>query len=401
MNKLLLNHFLRNAIFLPGIFSIFLSCEQPSIYPTTAFSHADFDPQESIMLSWNLRYQEIIIELMEGISRKDNIVLFYNENYHKKKPIVTLLKRGRVNMKNVEIVPFKLKDDNIWIRDYGPAFTQNERGDIESVSFDYPHHRYTDYKNFTPFLSSKLKINFHKSALFSVGGGREVNGKGTIILIEGFEKVINPKLSKQQIETEYQKKFHQTNFIWLKKGIPQDDFMGHGPIIEDIYGNGTNWHIDEFCRFAGPKTILLAKVDSSDIARDDFYKIIHDRLEENFQILSKATDQNGEPFNIIRVPQAPVIYANGKLDNKSIIYTPITSYLNFVLTNQYVVIPKYYENGDPNYVRNKDKEAKQIFSTVFKTRQILTVNASDINYDGGGLHCITLPKPLKKNLSIK
>ncbi|WP_020532510.1 agmatine deiminase family protein [Flexithrix dorotheae] len=386
----------KRVIIFFGILAIAQSCVEPIQDPVPSFSNADFDPQEATMVCWNFQYQEIIGSLVAGISQKDNIILFYNENYHQKKQIEALLSQKNTNLKNVEFFPFKLKGDNIWIRDFGPAFTQNQKGEIETVAFEYPHHEFTDYKNFAPFFSSKMKIPFYKSALFSVGGGREVNGKGTIILIEGFEKIINPHLTKEQIEAEYRKIFHQTNFIWLKKGIPQDDFLGYGPIVDDIYGFGTNWHVDEFCRFANPKTILLAQVDPKDMKRDNFYKIIHERLEENFKILSKARDQDGKPFTIIRVPQAPVIYANGKIDSKPIVYTPVTSYLNFILTNNYVVIPAYYQKGDPEYIRRKDQEARKIFASVFNTREVKSINSSELNYKGGGLHCITLPKPKKR-----
>jgi len=58
----------------------------------------------------------------------------------------------------------------------------------------------------------------------------------------------------------------------------------------------------------------------------------------------------------------------------------------------------YYMEGDPDYVKEKDEQAIQIFQAVFPTREVQTLNPLELNYDGGGLHCITLPKP--KHLAL-
>ena len=382
----------------PGLLFIFVigySCVE-SFDIVTFFPSAEFEEQESTMVCWNPKFQNVIIPLVTEISKEDHVTLFYNEKYHDVKRIKNLLLSSSASIKNIDIHPFTLEKDNIWIRDYGPSFIQNDEGNMAVVGFEYPHLEYLDYKNFASSFSQKMKIPFYKSKLFSTGGGREINGRGTIILIEGYEKQINPRLTKEEIEQEYRQKFNQTNFIWLKRGIPQDDFLVFGPVTEDIYGFGVNWHIDEFCRFADANTILLAEIDSSDLKRDQFYQIIHDRLEENFQLLKKARDQDGNPFTIIRVPQAPVIFANGKLKEKPILYTPVTSYLNFVITNHSVIIPQYHVEDSPEWAKEKDEKAKEAFQKAFPTREVKFIDAIDLNYKGGGLHCITIHKPKKR-----
>ena len=364
------------------------------------FPGADFDEQESTMVCWNAKFQQVIIPLVTEISTKDHVTLFYNENYHAPGRIKNLLIQHKANMDMIDLHPFKLEKDNVWIRDYGPSFVQNANGDMSIVGFDYPHLEFLDYTNFTPVISNKMKIPFVKSKLKSTGGGREINGKGTIILIDGYEAHINQGVPKEEIEREYRDKLNQTNFIWLKRGIPQDDFLTNGPIVDDIYGFGVNWHIDEFCRFADAGTILLAEIDSADMNRDKFYSAIHERLEENYQILRTAVDQDGKPFKIIRVPQAPVIFANGFKDTTAIFYTPITSYLNFVITNHSVIIPKYGVEDAPEWVVEKDEKAKKAMQKAFKDREIKTIDAIDLNYKGGGLHCATLPKPKSKKTNL-
>lgn len=392
MKKSPINYLSRGWMML-CILLIGMACNQS---PESALGYrpaADFEEQESTMLSWNKKYQNILLPLTAIIAKDDHVMLFFNENKNRKSDIEIALLNNRVNIENVTLIPFKLEKDNIWIRDYGPALMQALDGQEAIAGFQYPHLEFKDYTNFTEQFSDRMKIPLYKSRIFSTGGGREVNGQGTIILVESYEKEINPGLTKAEIEQEYLTVFNQKKVIWLKRGIPQDDFFGHGPIFENVYGYGVSGHVDEFCRFVDPTTILLTAIDSSDLARDTFYQLIHDRLEENYRILSESTDQDGRPFNIIRVPQAPVIFANAQLDSMDIIYTPVTSYLNFVITNRSVIIPAYYEEGAPDYVREKDEQAVAVFKQAFPTREVHAIDATRLNYDGGGLHCVTLPKP--------
>jgi agmatine deiminase len=158
--------------------------------------------------------------------------------------------------------------------------------------------------------------------------------------------------------------------------------------------------VDEFCRFVDANTLLLAEVSDEDMERHPFYRLVHERLDENYHILKNATDQDGNPFKIIRVPQAPVIFTASQRDNVEILYTPVTSYLNFVITNHSVIIPTYHTEGAADYIRQKDEEAMSIFRQVFPTREVWAVNALELNHKGGGLHCVTLPQP-KKNVVKK
>lgn len=368
----------------------FLRCT-PSFEGLTSF--ADFEEQASTMICWNEQHKNTLIPLVSRISQYDQVTLFYNEKYHRPGEVAAKFLGSGADLEKVTLSPFSLEKDNIWIRDYGPSFMKDAKGNARIVGFGYPHQEYTDYQNFAMHFSSRMKIPFYKSRIQSTGGGREVNGKGTILLVEGYEKEINPGLSKAEIEEEYRQRFGQKHFIWLKRGIPQDDFMGYGPVMDNIYGYGTNWHVDEFCRFVDANTLLLAAVRYADMQRHPFYRLIHERLEENYRILKNATDQDGQPFNIIRVPQAPVIFAAAHRDSAEILYTPVTSYLNFVITNHSVIIPAYYTDGAADYVRQKDEEAMAIFRQAFPTREVWALNSVELNHRGGGLHCITLPQP--------
>ncbi|MBD3630042.1 agmatine/peptidylarginine deiminase [Cyclobacterium sp.] len=374
----------------------FHACQQDPDAKFAAAPVAEFDSQESTFICWTPKFQEISLKLIQEISKDDQVTVFYNQRNHLPENLQNLFGQRKINLKNVSLEPFKMENDNIWIRDYGPIILQDEEGRQEMVTFHYPHEENLEYNLFSEQYATKMKIPFMKSSLFSAGGGREINGRGTIILIEGHEKYINPGLSLEEIEEEYKQRLNQKNVIWLKRGIPQDDLFDHGPVIDNIYGNGVHWHVDEFCRFADAQTILLAQVDPADLSLDPFYRVVHERLEESYQILKDARDQDGKPFKIIRVPQAPIIFDQGQYKGQPIYYTPVTSYLNFVLTNNLVVIPAYHGPGDPDYIRQKDDQARKAFQEVFKSRRVVMIHATELNYSGGGLHCITMHQPKVK-----
>ncbi len=380
---------------LPVLF-LLLSCSDAINIEGINSPAAEFEEQETTFVCWNPGFQKTITALIHTIAQHDHVTLFYNERYHRPESLTEILQNSQINLQNVELSPFNLENDNVWIRDYGPVFIPADNGEYRVLSFRYDHEANQDYNRFGEQYSSKMRLSFLNSSMYSAGGGREINGLGTMILIESYERFINPGLSLKEIEDEYKKKLNQKKVIWLKKGLPQDDAFDNGPVHENIYGNGVNGHIDEFCRFADANTILLAKVDPGDLLRDSYYHVVNQRLEENYEILRNAKDQDGKPFRIIRVPQAPILFNEENHNGQSIYYTPVTSYLNFVLTNNSVVIPAYYDEGDPPYIRQKDEEAKRVFQQIFKTRKVVMLHSLDLNYSGGGLHCITLNKPRKK-----
>jgi agmatine deiminase len=386
-----------NGLVLVLFFSFVLqSCKEKTLEGTFV-PIAEFEDQETTFLCWAPKFQDTILRVVTLVAKHDHVTIFYNERNHQPENIRSLLKERKVALKNVSLVAFTLEKDNVWIRDYGPIFMYDEVGNTKILTFDYPHEANQEYNMFNEQYSSKMRIPFMRSKLFSAGGGREINGRGSIILVEGYEKFINPGLSLEEIEMEYKQQLNQKNVIWLKRGIPQDDLFDDGPVLDNIYGNGVKWHIDEFCRFADTQTILLAEVDSADFSRDEFYQVVHERLEENYQILKASKDQDGNPFKIMRIPQAPVIFTAAQYNQEDIYYAPVTSYLNFILTNNSVIIPSYYKIGDPEYIKEKDAQARKAFQEVFTNRKVVMINAIDLNYSGGGLHCISMSKPKTKN----
>ncbi|HVE61296.1 MAG TPA: hypothetical protein VNA26_05735, partial [Chitinophagaceae bacterium] len=69
------------------------------------------------------------------------------------------------------------------------------------------------------------------------------------------------------------------------KGLVIDETLHYGTIWKDLYPVGSGGHIDLFCRFAGPNTILLAEVTKEEAKNNLVAAIDYERLEENYRIL--------------------------------------------------------------------------------------------------------------------
>jgi agmatine deiminase len=250
------------------------------------------------------------------------------------------------------------------------------------------------------------------------GGAIEVNGKGTLILCEATVFQRNPEMTKEYIESEFKKVLGVSKIIWMKKGLADDPKSFFRRIVGNYVGGGTGGHTDEFVRFASANTILLAWVDEAEKNLNPINKMNYDRMSENLKILEKATDQDGKPFKIIKVPLPDLILkkivARKKIGEKektfdvevnsfipsekpkvgdTLLRVPAASYMNYLVTNGLVLLPTYTALGSS---KEKEEQVKAIFKQQFPDRKIVFLDMMPQNWSGGGLHCSTQQQPTRK-----
>ncbi len=306
-----------------------------------------------------------------------------------------------------------------WLRDMGPVFLKNDKNERAMLDLNFngwgyfPDTMTVDLdETLDERLAKKCNIPTLSNSLIHEGGDTELNGKGTLIVVEAVEKQRNPTLSLEQMEAVFKHTMGIKKVIWLKQGVREDDHTTLSPI--PIGKNKmaytlltTGGHIDEFCRFVTANTVLLAQVDSSDLS-DPIAQENFNRLAVNEQILKNATDQDGKPFTIIRMPMPRIITRT--LTPKDWIYQavgetvkdktpflqkkPITgilasSYLNFTIANGVVLCQKYYKKGMDISFKTRDEKAQKILQSIFPLKKIIAIDAESVNWGGGGVHCIT------------
>ena len=115
----------------------------------------------------------------------------------------TILANGTVTI-------FKFPYQEFWARDMGPAFVVNSKGQKAIADFNFSDWGYNDTADAAARLDEKLdehiaahyKIPTISTTLVSEGGNREINSKGTLLLVEAVEKQRNPGLTLEQMEPE-------------------------------------------------------------------------------------------------------------------------------------------------------------------------------------------------------
>jgi agmatine deiminase len=415
-----------------GIVSLFvLSCKNDKKTNTTAAEKtnfrlpAEFEEQEAVWLAFpNVEHregfsnQQVVAEIIQTLLPyvKVNLIL-PNED-------ALLLFRPRLadsTWKNPKLKTYFAPYQEFWLRDMGPQILCNTNGEKAMLDLSFNAWGYSDSlivqkdESLDENIAKQLNINLVSTSMIHEGGDTEVNGKGTLLVVEAVEKQRNPTMTIAQMEAEFQRTMGIKKIIWLKRGVYEDDFSFDSPINvpngEKAYTVlTTGGHIDEFCRFADANTILLAEVDANEITSDPVAAENQKRIEENYQILKNATDQDGKPFRILRVPMPPTQVAtltprDGVYDaistmnftdkhvfpkGKNIRAVMASSYLNFLISNKIIVAQKYYDGKNGANFQTRDAAAKNALQNAFPNHKIVMLDARAINWGGGGIHCITM-----------
>ncbi len=412
------------AGFAAGLIHTGAGASAQSHAPTGFTAPGEFEPQEYIWLSWvekgNLGaapFSDVALEVMRAITPHVKVRLMYSRltaedasffgPYRLTQPeaearLRERLEREGIDLSRVEL--FHYPQPAGAIQDFGPYFLRAADGRlaVADYAFDHPD---PATEAIDREIASRLGLPTVRSGLVSEGGARQVNGRGTLLLVEAVELSRNPTMTRDAIEQEHKRVHGVSNVIWLKQG-PADEAWGRLP--DGRWGIGTGGHVDVFARFADARTILLAQVAEADKDRNPILRESYERMEENFRILSAARDQDGQPFRILRVPVPDTMTGKVAYDSLSPaerswfegaqpgevveFYLP-GGYLNFIIANGIVVTARFWREGMPESQRDKDHQAREALEQAFPGRKVVQVDALPLVYDGGGLHCHSRNQP--------
>jgi hypothetical protein len=241
---------------------------------------------------------------------------------------------------------------------------------------------------------------------------------------------------KAMVETEYRRMLGARKVIWVPTGIIEDNGTYRGALGKhirvpsfdgvDIPHAGvytlftTNGHIDEFLRFVSPDTVLLASERRAlgtpatpvDELRSWLQDQNHVRLERVYDIISRETTESGEPLRVIRIPMPEITFEvflpgdgtydyyaaydrweDGSTLPEVMLAVWPASYINYVPTNDLVLLPKFWKPGRPLPSLVKDVAARATLKYAFPGREVVQIYSENINRGGGGMNCITQQQP--------
>ncbi len=278
----------------------------------------------------------------------------------------------------------EISSNDAWIRDCGPTFVVNDRGEVRLVDWEFNAwgglydglYFPWDKDQMVPRKIAELEqVGRYRAPLVMEGGSFHVDGEGTVITTEEclLSPGRNPQLSREEIEECLRDYLNVDKTIWLPRGIDPDE---------------TNGHVDDVACFAAPGVVLAGVTDE----KDDWRFTL---LENNLQVLREATDAKGRRLRVETLPMPAVTAfteeeasgvdcAEGSIPRRPGDETA-ASYLNFLIVNGGVVMPTF---DDP-----KDAAAKAKLEAVFPGRKVVTVPGREIVLGGGNVHCITQQQP--------
>jgi agmatine deiminase len=270
----------------------------------------------------------------------------------------------------IELIEFNMND--LWMRDTGPAFVVNEKGQKSAVNFNFNGWgEDQDYKHdakVADFVAKQAGVQSIQSNLVLEGGCFELDGQGTAIMTESciLNDNRNPNKEKAEVESELKELLGLDKIIWLK-GIKDKDI--------------TDGHTDFYARFAKPGVVVVSR-DTDKSSYD--YKI----TRENIEILKSSTDAKGNSFDIIILDTPWDI--NTKYGTKDF----AAGYVGYYVCNGAIIMQKF---GD----KNADNIAKQKLTKLFPKHRIEQIAIDGIASGGGSIHCVTQQEPKVSNKSFQ
>ena len=362
---------------------------------------AEWQPHAATWLAWPHYHGDwpgkfepipwVYTEIIRNLARHERVELIVN-NAGGEKHARTHLEKSNAALKNVCFR--RWATNRSWLRDSGCIFltecseskdreahdfsradqddrkTRASAPEVRSLALNFRFNAWAKYSNHgldqsigalmsQAAKAEKIQPHHHNTRVVLEGGSIDVNGEGTILTTEEclLSKVQqrNPGMTRKDYEKLFADYLGAPHTIWLGKGIAGDD---------------THGHVDDLSRFVSQDTVVT-------VVEPNPKDVNHKPLSNNLRRLKSATDQKGKPLNVIELPMPrPVIFEQRPLP---------ASYANFYIANGIVLVPVF---NDPN-----DREALNMLSQLFPTREIVPIYSGDLIWGLGTMHCMTQQQP--------
>jgi len=277
----------------------------------------------------------------------------------------------------------EMSTNDAWLRDSGPNFVVNDRGDVRGVDWTFNAYGGFDGGLYQPWDRDDLvarkvleieRMDRYRSSIIAEGGGLQCDGEGTLITTEQclLNKNRNGHLGKPEVERQLCDYLGLDTIIWLPRGFVFDE---------------TDGHIDDICCFVRPGVVALSWTDDRD---DPQYEIVREAED----ILLSTRDARGRRLQVHRIPHPLPIEMTAE-ESDGIDHVEQTwsrpagnriaaSYINYYPGNSVVVVPEFGVD--------LDRAAKAALAELFPNHEIIGIpNSREILLGGGNVACITLP----------
>lgn len=196
------------------------------------------------------------------------------------------------------------------------------------------------------------------------GGSVESDGQGTVLTtsICLMAPNRNQPMTQDEVEAVLKERLCARKIVWLD----------HGQLI----GDDTDGHIDTIARLCPGNTVLYVGCDDDADPQYTDLKALEKQLRE-------ATNADGIPFRLLRLPMPDAIHFDGER-------LPAT-YANFLILNGAVIVPTYDQPDN-------DALALSLVAEAFPGYDIIGIDSRIIIRQHGSIHCLTMQYPEEVNV---
>lgn len=326
---------------------------------------AEWEPHEATWLAWPVEKSDwpgkfapipwLYGEIVRRLARVERVRIVAADEAARRR-VTRILKQCDVNL---DAVDFHLQaTDRSWIRDYGPIFVKNGRGEVAATRWRF--NGWAKYDNWRKdarvpeAIARRFRFQIWGPDVVLEGGSIDVNGAGKMLTTEecllSEVQARNPGRSRADLEAVFAEYLGVNEVIWLGRGIEGDD---------------THGHVDDLARFTSIDTVVT-------VVERDKSSPNYEPLKENLARLRARGD-----LKVAELPMPEPIYFAGQL-------LP-ASYANFYIANGIVLAPVFSDKNDLAALRT--------LARLFPDREVIPIPCRDLVLGLGSLHCMTQQQP--------
>lgn len=199
------------------------------------------------------------------------------------------------------------------------------------------------------------------------GGSIESDGRGTVLTTSVclMAPHRNQPMTQAEVEAVLKERLCARKIVWFD----------HGQLI----GDDTDGHIDTIVRICPDNTLLYVGCDDENDPQYADLKALENQLKQ-------ATDADGKPYRLLKLPMPDALYDNGDR-------LPAT-YANFLIINGAVIVPTYNQESN-------DTRALELVAEAFPGYDIIGIDSQTIVRQHGSIHCLTMQYPVECTIPLE
>lgn len=253
-----------------------------------------------------------------------------------------------------------IPSNQTWFRDFSPI-TKYDGEQLIHCLFEF-----NGWGEKYPYdLDKQLSQSLHEQGLLGErqiesidlnieGGNCESDGAGTVMVSEScLTHHRNQGLTADEVAHQLMQTLSAQQILRVENA--------------HLQGDDTDGHIDNLARFVDKNTLLYC-------AQEEVNDTHYDAMQSLEKQVKQFRNADGQPYKTIPIPMPSPIFDE---DNQQL----PASYLNFVITNEVILLPVF--NCETDAV------VKRQFQTLFPHHQIKPIDSTMLVHQYGGLHCAT------------